>query len=117
VGGAVVLVGCGINKSIKSFKTHLPSSKENIQERNHQRLREAQSLVWAAQEDLQREKEKWFNHAAIDAAAKSLAAKRALLLACQQDLALDSEIDASEVTQGCWPCSLQRPSRKCLVAL
>ena len=101
VGGVVVLVGCGIKKAIN----HLPSSKQESCSKAQERWKEAQSLVRAAEAELQREKERWFNHVVIGAATKSLAAKRALLLACEQDLALDSEIDSSEVTQRCWSCS------------
>jgi len=107
VGGVVVLMGRGIQQLARR---HLPKSvvsKKEAREQAWERLRKAEALVLSAEAELRAEKSKWFNHTAIDFATKTVATRRAWLRHCEQDPALESEIDTSVVAQsGCWECSL-----------
>jgi len=83
VGGVIVLAATGAmavtDKARTAARSRLPTSKNQQIERARSQVNEAKALVNAASEDLEREKKKWFNHAAIDAANTSLARKKALL--------------------------------------
>mmetsp|Transcript_92903 Transcript_92903/g.170343 ORF Transcript_92903/g.170343 Transcript_92903/m.170343 type:complete len:336 (-) Transcript_92903:227-1234(-) len=110
VGGVIVLAATGAmavtDKARTAARSRLPTSKNQQIERARSQVNEAKALVNAASEDLEREKKKWFNHAAIDAANTSLARKKALLRDASDALQELSgpELEETVAIQMCGKC-------------
>lgn len=101
IGGVVFLVVAGAHSVAKKAQSCVADSKNIQVEKAERRVRQAESRLADAEGELQREEQKWFNHAAIDAARKSVVATRALLQTQRESLQdiVGGEIDTAEVGQ------------------